>query len=58
MRTKEQIISELLKDGKLSVEDAAILLQKEYVPFTPNTFTPYQPYVSPYAPPWVVTCNA
>jgi hypothetical protein len=57
MRTKEQIVAELLKGEKLSAEDAAILLRKE-IEYIPNSFVPYQPYISPcnpYTPPWTVT---
>lgn len=65
MKTKAQIVQELLNDKKISAEDAVVLLQnvevikeKEYVyipqPF--QVFPPINPFDGPTYSPFRVTC--
>lgn len=55
MKTKAQIVGELLKDGKINAEDAVVLLQDAEIKYV-YINTPY--YVPTYLqPPYVVTCG-
>jgi hypothetical protein len=49
MKTKAQIVGELLKDGKINAEDAVVLLTPEYVsyPQYPIWNPPYYYYNNP-----------
>ena len=44
MKTKAQIVGELLKDGKINAEEAVVLLTPEYV----NSYPNYIPYIPSY----------
>lgn len=61
MKTKAEIVQALLNEGKITAEDAVILLmsdkQKEYVYIPqPIPYNPYPPfYVDPF--PYRVTCG-
>jgi len=58
MKTKAQIVQELLNDGKITAEEAVTLLmgdskEKEYIFIPQNPYTyPYNP-VNPYGPFWI-----
>jgi hypothetical protein len=49
MKTKAQIVGELLKDGKINAEDAVVLLTPEYVYHQyPVLNPPYYYYNNPF----------
>lgn len=53
MKTKAQIVQELLEEKKITAEDAVILLMGESK-VEPN----YPKQINPYYPPWIVTCGS
>lgn len=58
MKTKAEIVQQLLNEEKITVDDAVVLLMsdksnKEYIFIPTHPFSPYNPY--PYNPPYYVS---
>lgn len=56
MKTKSEIIQSLLDEKKITVEEAMVLMEKDYqyVPIDPIPYYPIAPYnPSPYNPPFL-----
>lgn len=55
MKTKAQIVGELLKDGKINAEDAVVLLTPEYVNY--NQYPSWNPPYYYQTNPFIISCD-
>jgi len=56
MNKKLELIAKLLKEGKVTVSEAALLMEDKkeinnpYIPFNPTPFSPTSPWIQPNNP--------